>query len=120
MIPRRTAAWLFIPFLLASALASDTAKHLTKQERMEIIRGLNAERVFARVLFPMGKTGLTLKNGSIVAPKDAELRQLLADNGPAAKPGDRARITNAEFLSNGIRVVLNGGPGKRQQSYHRI
>ncbi len=120
MIPRRIAAWLFIPFLFASALASDTAKHLTKEERIEIIRGLNAERVFARVLFPMGKTELTLKNGSIVAPKEGELRQLLADNGPAAKPGDRALITNVEFRGNGIRFEINGGPRKRQKWYQRV
>jgi hypothetical protein len=127
MVARRIAALLLIvPLLLANAWAkskdqgSQPAGHLTKEQRLEIIRGLSAELCFARVLFPMGKKGLVLKNGNLVSPTPEELRQLLADFGPAVKPGDRAQITNVEIKGNFIRFEVNGGPIKKQKWYQRI
>ena len=125
MIPLRPAALLLVlPLLLGSSRAGDnpkqTSAHINKQERMEIIRGLNAELAFARTFFPMGMKGLTLKNGSVVSPSQGELQQLLADFGPAAKPGDRARITDVMFKGNSIRFEINGGPRKKQKWYQRI
>src|SRR5437867_3711516 len=102
MISLRPVGFLLVlPLLIGTSRAGDNAKqtavHISKQERMEIIRGLNAELAFARTFFPMGIKGLTLKNGSVVSPTQSELQQLLADFGPAAKPGDRARITDVTF-----------------------
>lgn len=127
MVARRIAALLLIvPLLVASAWAKSTdqgsqsAAHLNKEQRLEIIRGLSAELCFARVQFPMGKKGLVLKEGKVVSPAPEEMRQLLADWGPAVKPGDRTQITSVEIKGNYIRFEINGGPVKKQKWYQRI
>jgi hypothetical protein len=127
MVARRIAALLLIvPPLLANAWANTKDQsslpsgHLTKEQRLEIIRGLSAELCFARVVFPIGKKGLVLKDGKVVSPTPEDMRQLLADWGPAVKPGDRAQITNVAIKGNSIRFEINGGPIKKQKWYQRI
>jgi hypothetical protein len=127
MVARRIAALLLVvPLLLASAWAktkdqsSPPSGHLSKEQRLEIIRGLSAELCFARVVFPIGKKGLVLKDSKVVSPTPEDMRQLLADWGPAVKPGDRAQITNVAIKGNNIRFEINGGPIKKQKWYQRI
>lgn len=127
MVARRIAALLLIvPLLLVNAWAktndqsSQPSGHLTKEQRLEIIRGLSAELCFARVVFPIGKKGLVLKDGKVVSPAPDDLRQLLAEWGPAVKPGDRAQITNVAIKGDSIRFEINGGPIKKQKWYQRI
>lgn len=67
----------------------------------------------------MGKTGLKLKNGS-VTPNGLELQQLMELWGPAAKPGDRARISDVIIKDDHIRFEINGGPVKRQKWYQHL
>ena len=67
----------------------------------------------------MGKTGLKLKNGTLT-PSGAELQHLMALWGPAAKPGDRARITDVVIKDDHIRFEINGGPIKKQKWYQHI
>jgi len=86
---------------------------------MDLIRGFNAELVYIRAPFPMGKTGLTIKNG-VVSPSGEDLQRLLAIWGPAVKPGDEARITSVVIKSDRIHFDLNGGPIKKQKWYQRI
>ena len=114
-------SWLWIPARARDA-KPDQRSHsqLTKEQRIEIIRGLNAELIYVRTPFPMGQKGLTVKQGAIVSPSEPELQQLLADNGPAARPGDRAQITDVEFKGNTIHFEINGGPRKKTKWYQRI
>ena len=86
---------------------------------MDLIRGFNAELVYIRTPFPMGKTGLTIKDG-VVTPSGEDLQRLLAIWGPAVKPGDEARITSVVIKSDRIHFDLNGGPIKKQKWYQRI
>jgi hypothetical protein len=95
------------------------AAPLTKENRMELIRGLNAELVYIRTPFPMGRKGLTLKNGQI-SPNGQDLQMMMATWGPAAKPGDRARITDIVVKDKLIHFEINGGPIKKQKWYQRI
>ncbi len=67
----------------------------------------------------MGKTGLKLKNGT-VTPSGVELQHLMALWGPAAKPGDRARISDVVIKEDHIRFEINGGPVKKQKWYQHI
>ncbi len=67
----------------------------------------------------MGKTGLKLKNGT-VTPSGPELQHLMALWGPAAKPGDRARISDIVIKDDHIRFEINGGPIKKQKWYQHI
>ena len=123
---RITALLLFIPLVAASAFAGDEpsaassqAPRISKQTRMELVHLFNAELVYIRTAFPMGRDGLKLKNGA-VSPSGPELQQKLALWGPAAKPGDAARISNVVFKDNFIHVEINGGPVKKQKWYDHI
>ncbi|MGD0513116.1 MAG: hypothetical protein ABSA29_07430 [Terriglobales bacterium] len=93
--------------------------HLSKQTRMDLIHGLSDELIYIRTSFPMGKIGLSLKNG-VISPSGADLQQLMALWGPAVKPGDEARITSVEIKPDRIRFEINGGPIKKQKWYQRI
>jgi hypothetical protein len=103
----------------ASKTSSDKAPRMSKQNRMEIERAFNAELVYVRHPFPMGKVGLKLKNG-VVTPSGSELRQMIAMWGPAAKPGDQARISDIVIKDDHIHFEINGGPIKKQKWYQRI
>lgn len=92
---------------------------MSQETKYVIIRGLNAERVFVRKPFPMGDKGLIIKNGT-VSPNDEQLNFLLAQAGPAVKPGDRAQITNVIFQSHSIVFEINGGPKKKKKWYQHI
>ena len=67
----------------------------------------------------MGRDGLKLHNG-VVTPSGAQLAQLVATFGPAAKNGDAVRITALVFKDNMVHVEINGGPVKKQKWYQRI
>src|SRR3954468_23166783 len=82
---------------------------MSPTERREILRTFTAEPVFIHRVFPMGRDGVRIENGRI-SPTDAEARQMAAQYGVAAKPGDRAKITDVHFLSKAIVFEINGGP----------
>ncbi len=92
---------------------------ISKETREEIVHAFDAELVYIRTNFPMGKTGLKLKNGT-VTPSGPELQHLMALWGPAAKPGDRARISDVVIKDDHIRFEINGGPIKKQKWYQHI
>lgn len=121
---RLAGLWFSLPLLLSTAVVgqqpgSDRAPRMSKQNRMELIRLLNAELVYVRSPFPMGKEGLKLRNGQ-VTPNGAELQRLISLWGPAAKNGDAVRITTLVFKDNMVHVEINGGPVKKQKWYQRI
>src|SRR5271154_1365838 len=102
------------------ALAGNTPPpRISKETREEIIHVFNEELVYVRTSFPMGRTGLKLENGT-VTPSGSELQHLMALWGPAAKPGDRARISNVIIKEDHIRFEINGGPIKKQKWYQHI
>jgi len=92
---------------------------MSGKNRQDILHLFNAELVYIRTNFPMGKTGLKLKNG-VITPSGAELQQLMAVWGPAVKAGDRARISEIFIKEDHIRFEINGGPLKRQKWYQHI
>src|SRR5207245_2433780 len=113
---------LLLPFifLVSSVLAQNSQPpRMTKETRQEIIRVFNAELCYVRTNFPMGKTGLKLRNG-VLTPHGDDLQRLMALWGPAAKPGDQARITDIAIKGDYIHFEFNGGPVKKQKWYQRI
>jgi hypothetical protein len=108
------ALLLLIPAL---AFAGDTK--LSDHQRQQIIREFLAERPFVHRAFPRGKVGIRIE-GDKITPSEAELKQLVARSGPAAKPGERARITAVHFVHHGIVFEINGGPVKRKKWTDRI
>jgi hypothetical protein len=122
----RIAALLSLLVLVSMAASAgspetstEKAPRMSKQNRMEIVRAFNAELVYARHPFPMGKVGLKLKNG-VVSPSGSQLQQMIAMWGPAVKPGDQARISDIIIKDDYIRFEINGGPLKKQKWYQRI
>jgi hypothetical protein len=106
--------------LALPALAEDNPPpKISAKTRQEIIHFFTEELIYIRTNFPMGKTGLKIRNGT-VTPTGAELQSLISLWGPAAKPGDRARISNVIIKENYIRFEINGGPIKKQKWYQRI
>jgi hypothetical protein len=110
--------------LVSPARSSDhktpaQASPMSKQTRMDLIRAFNSELVYIRAPFPMGKKGLTLKQGQL-SPAGAELDQLIALWGPAVKAGDQARISDIAIKDNRIRFEINGGPVRKQKWYQHV
>jgi len=130
MKPRLVRAFVILSASLLSVSASgqnsssdqkpsSPPEHLSSKTRMDLIRAFDAELVYIRTSFPMGRKGLTLKDG-VTSPNGPELQALMATWGPAVKPGDQARITAVEVKSDHIRFEINGGPIKKQKWYQRI
>jgi len=129
MKPRHLA--VLLPLLLlsvAGASASDQKppdqktsppQHMTSQTRLELTRAFESELVYIRTQFPMGKKGLTLKNGTL-SPSGIDLQRLMVTWGPAVKPGDQARITSISIKDDHIHFEINGGPIKKKKWYDRI
>jgi hypothetical protein len=107
------------PAQKSSAPKAPPLPHLTAQTRGDIIRAFNAELVFIRTPFPMGKTGLTLKDG-VISPSGAELDRLMTLWGPAVKPGDEVRLTNILIKGDRIHFEINGGPVKKTKWYEHV
>ena len=123
---RSSVPTLFVILLTLVALdqASDSKTPgalppMSSQNRMDLIRAFNSELVYIRAPFPMGKKGLTLKDGK-VSPSGAELDQMMAMWGPAVKPGDQARISDVVIKDNRIHFEINGGPVHKQKWYQHI
>jgi hypothetical protein len=121
MFHRCIAFSALLGLLAAAAFASDVAKppRLSEQTRRDLIRTFTAEAAFALRFFPMGKIGLKIENGQVF-PTEAEVRQLIAANGPACRPGERVQITNLRFTGHEIVFEINGGPLTRKKWWQRI
>ena len=120
MRPRQTAVLLVMCLLGAvTSGAEDKKAPLTEQHRLELIRTFHSDLVFIRTEFPMGKTGLTLKDGK-VSPSGDTLRRQLALWGPSVKPGDRAIITRMDLKNDRIHFEINGGPVRKTKWYQHL
>ncbi len=92
---------------------------ISPEGRVNLIRGLQAEFIYAKRPFPEGKEGLTLKDGK-VGPDDDTIRMRVAKFGATAHPGERAQITNVIIGDDSIILEINGGPQKKSKWYQRI
>jgi hypothetical protein len=92
---------------------------MTPQTRMDLIHAFTSELVYIRTQFPMGRKGLTLKDGS-VSPSGEELQQMIAMWGPAVKPGDQAMISSIAIKNDRIHFEINGGPVRKKKWYQHI
>jgi hypothetical protein len=120
MKPRRVVVLLAVCLSsVALCRAGDQSSGLSEQHRMDLIRSFNSDLVYIRTQFPMGKTGLTLRDGKL-SPSGDELNHMLALWGPSVKPGDRAMITKFEIRADRMRFEINGGPVKKQKWYQHI
>ena len=122
MNPRYIPALLLAVVFCIGVVRADDQKappHMSKQTRMDLIRAFNFELVYIRSPFPMGKTGLTLKEGQLT-PDGEQLQRMMAMWGPALKPGDQARISQILVKNDRIHFEINGGAVKKQKWYQHI
>src|SRR5580704_10901879 len=113
---------LAVVLVLTSALAfsgNAPSPRMSKETREQILHAFNAELVYIRTNFPMGKVGLKLRDGNLT-PSGTDLQQLMSLWGPAAKPGDQARISDVLIKEDHIHFEINGGPVKKQKWYQHI
>lgn len=92
---------------------------ISKETRLEMMHTFLDDLVYIRAAFPMGKTGLTLKNGTLT-PQGQDLQRQLALWGPAVKPGDLGRLSAIEVKRDRIRFEINGGPVRKKKWYQRV
>lgn len=119
---------IFLVCLLLSGVAlagssgensSVSPPRISKQTRWDLVHDFASDLVYIRTPFPMGKTGLTLKNG-IISPSGEDLQQMMAIWGPSVKPGDLARISAISIKDDHIRFEINGGPVRKKKWYQHI
>ena len=107
------------PAAWAGQNSSSGALHLSKENRVEIVRSFTGDMVYARTTFPLGRTGLTLKDGK-VSPSGSELEHMLGVSGAAARPGDPLLITNITIRDDHIHFEINGGPVRDARWYEKL
>jgi hypothetical protein len=93
--------------------------NITPKTRMDIIHTFTSELVYIRSPFPMGRRGLTLKDGAL-SPSGDELQTMIAMWGPAVKPGDQAMISAIAIKNDRIHFEINGGPVHKKKWYQHI
>ncbi|HTZ97667.1 MAG TPA: hypothetical protein VMB18_14795 [Terriglobales bacterium] len=103
----------------ASARKPASLPPISKETRLELIHTFQDELIFIRTQFPMGKTGLTLKDG-MVSPSGADLQRMIALYGPAMRPGDEAHLSAVTVSNNKIHFEINGGPIRKKKWYQHI
>src|SRR5271166_2409729 len=96
-----------------------SSEKMTPQTKMLVMRDLMSEHVFARCMIPMGVKGLDIKSG-VVSPDQMRVAELAAENGAAAKPGDKVVITNVVIKEKSIVFEINGGAKKKEKWYQHV
>jgi hypothetical protein len=119
----RSLSILFLLVSLPALAGSPDLKSrppMTKETRLQIIRLLEAEMAFTHKIFPQGEKGLVIDPSGKIKPDGQELTMMVANQGVAARPGERVKITSVEIKDHDIRFEINGGPKKKLKWYQRI
>jgi hypothetical protein len=102
----RIASRVFVALLAAVCLHADTKK-LSQDQRIELLRGLDAEYATAKIMLPRSSKALPFEeNGTWDKKKwDDAIRK----DGPAAKAGDMVQVTKVVVDDDAITLQLNNG-----------
>jgi hypothetical protein len=95
-----------------------SAEKLTFEQRVEIVRGMNAEFAVAKTLLPRSKKPLEFRStGQFDKEKWDEANQKL---GPAARAGEQVQITKVEIEDDRIVFELNHGVKSGRKWYDHV
>lgn len=95
-----------------------TARKLTDDERIVIIRGLTAEYATLKILLPRSKKPLTVESdGTYDKSKWDEVNKQM---GPAGRVGDAIQITKVTLEDDKILLEINGGLKSGTRWYDRV
>ena len=105
----RLSLCLLAASVAAVSLHADTKK-LSREQKIELVRGLTAEWATAKVPLPMSKKPLPFDS---VGGRDvAEWQKILYKSGPAAREGDMVQITKVDPGDDTIKLEINDGTKK--------
>jgi hypothetical protein len=104
---RKTLTRISALVLLAPLLAQAESKFLTDADKIEILRGLDAEYAKAKVFLPRSKKPLPFE--STGQWNAAKWQSMGKEDGPAARVGDQVQITSISFGGDRIVLELNHG-----------
>lgn len=109
--------------LLAATLvvwgpASAQDRNLTREERVELIRGLTAEYATAKTGLPRSKDPLPLNTQGMI--NQTRWTAAERENGSAAKIGDLVQITKVTLEDKRIVLEINGGISGGRKWYQKI
>ena len=107
---------LAVPCLLWAG--SDSAKPLSRESRVQILRGLHSELATAKRHLPRGEEPVPLDSKGQV--DEEELQYLIGTNGAALLPGKKVQITKIDFRKEEIIFELNGGGKTTSKWYESI
>ncbi|HYO81508.1 MAG TPA: hypothetical protein VES20_08915 [Bryobacteraceae bacterium] len=102
----------------AILVATAQAEKLTFEQRVEIVRGMNAEFATAKIYLPRSKKALEF-------PADGKYDKERWDEagktfGPAARAGDLIQITKVEIEDDRIVFEINGGMTGKRKWYENV
>ena len=83
------------------------AKLLTTEDKVELIRGLNAEYATVKVLLPRARKPLEFESAGSYDKR--AWAAIAKESGPAARTGDSVQITKVDFEADRIVLQINGG-----------
>lgn len=105
--------------LVIAGPASVFAKEpMTRNARIDLIRGLVREIAVTKISLPRGKRGVYVNSAGSLDQVKAETE--LRENGPAIRPGMPVVITRLAFKPDRIVFEINGGGRKGKKWYQRI
>lgn len=109
--------------LLAAPLAAqkgedDPAPHLSKDEKIELIRGLTAESGIVKTYLPRSKKALEFKSDGTW--DQTNWKEIGQEYGPVGRVGDEVQITKVDLSKDKITLQINGGLNTRGKWYERI
>jgi hypothetical protein len=103
---------------MAAIPAVLTADKLTFDQRVEIVRGMNAELAVAKIMLPRSKKPLEFRStGQWDKAKWDEAAKTM---GPAARAGDQVQITKVQIEDDRIVFELNGGAKSKRRWYENV
>lgn len=111
------AGFLSAP-LAAQKGEEDPAPHLTKDEKIELVRGLTAETGVVKTFLPRSTKALKLNADGTW--DQSEWKEIGREYGPVARVGDEVQITKVDLDRDKITLQINGGLNIRGRWYERI
>lgn len=99
---RISSALVLLPLLMYAE-----SKVLTDQDKVEILRGLDAEYAKVKVLLPRSKKPLPFSSGG--KWDQAQWESMGKDRQPTARAGDQVQITGVAFDNDKIVLEINHG-----------
>ena len=94
------------------------SKKLTEDQRIEILRGMQAEFAKIKVLMPQSKKPLEVTTEGMF--DQAKWNALQKEFGPAGRVGDIIQVTHVEIEKERIILQLNGGGRSEKRWYDHI